>query len=276
MENQISTEFIIPNNTTKPLSTNKIALFDADYLKYIVVDRIWKLGNQDGNYPKAEETIKEVLSEILIKIHDPIIFCFSGKSSETFRYKVSFEKEYKGNRSTSSDSRFYDRKISDMYEVVDYISKNYNALIFNDLEADDILSALQCDRSYIISKDKDLKQVPGYHYNFEKNEIYEITNEEAIFNLCFQLLTGDTTDNITGIPGIGPVKAADILSDKNPKKMINAVILEFQKKYGLFNGTDFFTENWNLIKTRPNRGAYFQKKYESMYNLKNFLLAYLK
>ena len=90
-----------------------------------------------------------------------------------------------------------------MTKSVEYIMNNYNSLLFNDLEADDVICMLQDKNTYIISDDKDLKQIPGYHFDYSTNSLYEITNEQAIYNLASQLIKGDSTDNILGLYGIG-------------------------------------------------------------------------
>lgn len=69
--------------------------------------------------------------------------------------------------------------------------------------------------------DKDLLQIPGKHYQWpiiRKGKIvrqamyHDIDEETGWRNLFTQALTGDTSDNIKGIHGIGPKKAEKILS----------------------------------------------------------------
>ena len=72
----------------------------------------------------------------------------------------------------------------------------------------------------ICALDKDLNQIPGLHYSWElrregkvirEKQLYTITPEEGDYWCFYQLLVGDSTDNIKGIDGIGPKKAAGIL-----------------------------------------------------------------
>jgi hypothetical protein len=65
----------------------------------------------------------------------------------------------------------------------------------------------------MVSLDKDIDQVAGWHYNFVKKTGYYVTEAEGLFKLYHQILTGDTADNIIGIKGVGPVKANKILED---------------------------------------------------------------
>lgn len=277
--------FILDNDFTsnsitevKPLNTGKLCLFDADFLKYVLVDRVWKRENETGVLPPMEVVAEEMIYDILKSIQDPIIFCFSGKSYNTFRASISFEKEYKGNRKDKPDYRHYDRKQEDMANLISYMTKNFSVAIYNDLEADDIVSMLQDNKNtYILSKDKDLKQVPGFHYDETKNDIYYVSEEEAFKFLMKQLLVGDSTDNIPGVKGIGPAKASTILNGQKPSDQIMAVISEYIKSQNsLTKGIDMFCEQWMLIKTRMKRGEYFLSKYELIISHKENVINYLK
>lgn len=265
------------------LKTGKLALLDADFIKYIVCDRRRKIfeTEQENGQNSAEIFIKEepiitltknyLFENIFDKIDDPILFCWSGKSYNTFRNYVAFDKKYKGNRAEPDES--YPGQFRDAGLIVEYIIKNFPSLIFDDLEADDIVAVLQDENTYIMSKDKDLKQVPGNHYDWALNKLYTISNEQAIYYLSLQMLTGDTTDNITGLPQIGPKKATDFLSAiEKPSHYIYKVLLLYQKKYGIFKGTDMFVETWNLIKMRENRGENFKRTHQKMFDTKEYLI----
>ena len=67
--------------------------------------------------------------------------------------------------------------------------------------------------------DKDLLQIPGNHYNFNKKTHRFVSDDEAHKLLMIQCLTGDRTDNIPGIKGIGPKKAEKILEGVNTDVM---------------------------------------------------------
>ncbi len=279
MENNFSFNDI----KTEKLKTGKLALLDADFIKYIVCDRRRKIlqAELENGQNSAEIFIKEepivtltknyLYESIFEKIEDPILFCFSGKSYNTFRNYVSFDKKYKGNRADVEES--YPGQFRDAGLIVEYIIKNYPSLIFEDLEADDIVAVLQDENTYIMSKDKDLKQVPGNHYDWALNKLQTISNEQAIYYLALQLLTGDTTDNITGLPQIGPKKATEFLTQiEKPSHYVYKVLLLYQKKHGVLKGTDMFVETWNLIKMRENRGNEFIRTHQKMFDTKEYLI----
>lgn len=100
-------------------------------------------------------------------------------------------------------------------ELREYVKKKFDAEMVEGREADDAIGCAQWaakDKSTIIcSIDKDLRMIPGYHYNFVKGEFDYITLSQANRNFWMQVLIGDRTDNILGIDGVGPKKAAKIL-----------------------------------------------------------------
>lgn len=81
-------------------------------------------------------------------------------------------------------------------------------------EADDALGIEQSkgNDTIICTIDKDLKQVPGKHYNFVKQEFSQVDYLEGMANFYEQLLVGDRADNVLGVDGIGVVKAAKAMA----------------------------------------------------------------
>lgn len=104
----------------------------------------------------------------------------------------------------------------------------------------------------ICSTDKDLNNTPGWHYNFKEGRKYWIDEDQAIKNFYLQLLTGDKTDNIIGIPGIGPVKAEQILEGATTEKEMYEKVGRCYEDYMLSvwaqdnDGTDSFYEFINV------------------------------
>lgn len=119
--------------------------------------------------------------------------------------------EYKMNRKQARPIHYLDLR--------EYLCSQWNAQVVKIIEADDALGIEQYRLmeekidSVIASIDKDLDMIEGHHYNFVKEEWYNVDYYNAIRNFYKQLLTGDTVDNIKGVPGIGPKKAEGILSE---------------------------------------------------------------
>ena len=106
------------------------------------------------------------------------------------------------------------------------------AIAADGMEADDYLrmwqqEALAKNENYIIcSIDKDLKCIPGRHYNMKHKNFFDVSDAQAIRFYYEQLLQGDSTDNIKGIPGIGPKTAAKLLADANEEEQFKTIVIE--------------------------------------------------
>ena len=134
------------------------------------------------------------------------------KGAGNFRHDLY--SKYKANRKPLED---------DMKKALNYahsfLIDELGAIQADGMEADDLCSiwayeAKEMDKRYVIAGiDKDLLQIPGDHYNFNKQTFRNMSNSEAHKHLMLQCLTGDNADNIPGIKGIGPKKAEKILLD---------------------------------------------------------------
>lgn len=115
---------------------------------------------------------------------------------------------YKGNRDELHKPKYYN-------EIKQYLRDVWGAELVNGREADDALGCVQWNNknrsTCIVSIDKDLDMIPGYHYNWVKQEFYDQSLEDANKFLFYQMLIGDRVDNIPGIDGIGKVRADKLL-----------------------------------------------------------------
>ena len=106
------------------------------------------------------------------------------------------------------------------------LAEDARSTVFDEIEADDIIS-ITADRlakdgvDYtVVSGDKDMKQVPGKHYwpvaKGLENTFDKVSPRQAMGMLWKQTLTGDMTDGIPGLKGVGPKTAEKILGDLDP------------------------------------------------------------
>ena len=92
--------------------------------------------------------------------------------------------------------------------------------IWYDYEADDAVvlrKKQEGENGILCAIDKDVyKNVPGNHWNYYEADWYEVpivmrwvetSDEDARFHQYLQAITGDKSDNIPGLKGIGPAKA---------------------------------------------------------------------
>jgi len=134
-----------------------------------------------------------------------VVICLS--SGRSFRYSVY--PDYKANRA--------DQPKPALLGLANQLLREYwYCGTAEGLEGDDVMGILANnlgdDDFVLVTIDKDLKQVPGWHWNPDKRGLPMFINEyEALYNLHLQWLTGDATDGYAGIPGIGPKKAAKML-----------------------------------------------------------------
>jgi hypothetical protein len=133
--------------------------------------------------------------------------------TDNFRIAAAVTKPYKGNRTKPKPTHYQ--------AVRDRLVEHYNACITEGEEADDYLGYSQYlswavdgeDSSCIVTIDKDLDMIPGLHYNFVKEKQYYVDEDEADRFFLHQLISGDSGDNIPGIPGMATKKAAAFLTD---------------------------------------------------------------
>lgn len=127
-----------------------------------------------------------------------------------YRDRLASIQPYKGNRDPSKRPTWY-------AEIREYLLEFCGAELVTGMETDDACGIEQWkhkDRSTcIVSIDKDLLMIPGHHYNFAKQEFRYVTLAEANKNFWTQVLTGDTTDNIRGIPKVGIKTAEKLLAN---------------------------------------------------------------
>lgn len=252
-------EFNVPGiNRTK---TSKIGLIDADFIKYYVLNRL----SGDVTSEDVNKETQAVINHLEDLIDAPaMIFCFTGSADRNYRHAVAYEKAYKGNRKTLDSPAV----VSIKRDIVDYVKMRYPSLMFSDLEADDIVSMLQDDETFVYSEDKDLKQVPGTHWDIKNKCFYEVTEYESLAFLMKQMLMGDAVDNVAGLRGYGPATCDTLLTNISSLDMPLTVLEQYVNTYdNEMQGIDAFCENWMLLKTRLKRGRFFQELYQEAFIL---------
>ena len=266
-----------------------IALIDGDVLCHLACESRWEAkarttGNpyiqldEEGKRKVLEfdsEEIDQYMEASWKRLQDGLEFILEKtfasdylmavKGPNNFRDRV-YDK-YKINRKKNSDqSNIFIPKIRQLTidEGIAVEAVNY--------EADDLLR-IWAEQSrgngqpYVVcSIDKDLKCIPGKHYNIKYKEIEDITEADALRFFYTQLLQGDPADSIPGVRGIGPVKAKALLALHNNEEDFQEVVVEqYMNNYGeywreelLLNGkllhilrheNDHFNfENWPIVK----------------------------
>lgn len=209
-------------------------LIDADIVVYTAClaceesidwgDDVWTLHcHMEQVRTVIDNEIRKLMSILEVPVESCELF-LTGK--DNFRKNVL--PTYKGGRKDT-------RKPVCFNEARKYVRDMYYAKVINGIEADDaigIMATMYPDDTCIVSKDKDLKTIPGTHFDYKEEKIYTILPVEAEYNFLKQTLTGDQTDGYLGCPGIGPKRAHEILDncDQEGTSRWKAVVEAFAKK----------------------------------------------
>lgn len=241
-------------------------LLDCDVLVYEVgfgAETAWKGMNGEGCGPPPFDLVAEMLDgrieDICFNVNatSPPVCFLTGKHN--FREAVAVTVPYKGGRDKLHKPWHYNN-------IRAYLQGKYDAQVIDYMEADDALALAQTEETIICSRDKDLKQVPGWHYSWELGNspaigpLYATDPGEITLNdkrnkivgsgLKFfysQCLTGDKVDNIVGIPKCGAVKAFDLLVNiSTPEEMLETVREAYRGFYG-DSGDTMLLENGRLL-----------------------------
>lgn len=151
-------------------------------------------------------------------------------SDSNFRKSVATIKEYKGNRKDTEKPVYYP-------EALEWFSNQASTVFSEDgHEADDYIGIWMTKRpgkGAIATIDKDLRMIPGNHYEWNKGLKFGVSRDLAMQWFLRQMLMGDTADNIPGIDGIGEVFAKQIVEEaKSLRDAADTIEQYYASQYG--------------------------------------------
>jgi hypothetical protein len=169
---------------------------------------------------------KEVREHYRIDSFDRITVILSGPGN--YREKIATVFPYKGNRDPEHKPYWYQA-------IRNHLTNDWGASVIHGREADDECSILARQHddtgAYVIATiDKDLDQIPGYHYNYLKQVHYKQGAIAAYLFFWQQVLSGDSTD---GVPGCW--RCGDVSAQKFMEKYASAR-LPFKQGTAIWNG----------------------------------------
>lgn len=213
---------------------NRSILQDADILQYEVsfaAEAFWKyLHAEKGEVvegPPPFEIVESILLERIARIKDELssddmYLFFTGKGN--YRHHIATIQPYK---ERDAERPFHYKNVKA------YLTSILPSIEKPGWEADDLIGVSMTSHpgKYVCSsRDKDLRAIPGWHYGWElqnqpafgPREIDELGFLELAPNRkkaiggggvfhCYQMLLGDTTDTIPGVPKYGVVNAVKAL-----------------------------------------------------------------
>lgn len=196
------------------------------------------------SFDYVAETVDEKIRKILEATNASSYQLYlTSNDRSNFRFDIATVKPYKGTRSQPKPFHYYNTRA--------YL-ESLGAIVVSGMEADDMLAieaTKDLDNTVIVTRDKDLRQVPCWHYGWEMglqpeffmqkvDEIGQIELEKnkikgtGLKFFYSQLITGDTVDNIPGLPRGGPSLAYKLLANTNTEgEMFEAVREAYRGKY---------------------------------------------
>lgn len=176
----------------------------------------------------------------------------TSDDKSNFRINAATIKPYKGHRPQTKPFH-YER-------IRKHLFFDKGAEMIFGMEADDALGIAQypglgclVTESVICSRDKDLHMIPGLHYewgcgNQNEKKLWWQSEIEALRCFYSQLLTGDTTDNIPGLYGVGPSSSLvqHLHNLDSELLMVKLVQREYERRFGSY-WRMFLEENAKLL-----------------------------
>ena len=219
-----------------------LAIIDADVLAFHSA-----LATREDSFEAAKSALDSRLQRLFdcLPEHKAAILLLT--SAVNFRYAEAVTAPYKGNRPSERPEHLDGLK--------QYMVEQYKALAVEGYEADDLVASLAAryhGHKYLVcSNDKDLRQIPGTFFDPTKMEYDHVTSEEAYHLLWLSVLTGDPSDNIKGLPGIGKAKGGKVLEQAKKEGILYPqAVRDFYLEKG--KTIEYMYEQLNLLRMRTD------------------------
>ena len=197
--------------------SKKIVLVDGSSYLYRAFHAMPNLANSQGDSTGAVYGIVNMLRRLMREQDTPHFVVVFDAPGKTFRDRLY--SEYKANRPPMPDE--LRSQIDQVHAVIE--AMGLPLLSIPDVEADDVIGTLAKAApsagmdAFIVSGDKDLAQLVGpgvVMCDSMKNVVYDEKGVEEKFGvppdriIDFLAVVGDTSDNIPGVPKVGPKTAS--------------------------------------------------------------------
>lgn len=207
------------------------------------------------------EMVQSILDGKIREMRDTLqpsqIILYISNKAPTFRDELATVAKYKGNREDQEDPHHF-------WAARDYLQKKWNAhLAPEGIETDDVVAcqAYACMKDHepfaLATVDKDLNAVPGLHFNYTDNKLFNVSWENARRNFLAQILEGDRADNIPGLPGVGKKGAEGYVvafQEMSAEEKWQAVVQLYSEHYPESDGESIATEMAQLVHLQRWRG----------------------
>lgn len=188
------------------------AYLDMDIVAYRLAFRTDTEGLED-----VEMYVRKAIDAWIPMEATGITLCLSCPRDSNFRR--SYWDPYKRHRDDKSAPDTMQHVIEEIY------NSGFPVMCLDKIEADDLLGICATEGGVAVTVDKDLRQVPGIHWNPDKEkEPVLVSQEEADRFLYSQWITGDSTDNIWGLWKCGPARATKVLDTNEERSWWDTII----------------------------------------------------
>ncbi len=201
--------------------TKKLYLLDASGFIFRAYHALPPLTRKDGTPIGAVMGFCNILYKLLSEVdatHIGIIFDTKHKN-----WRHNIYNDYKANRPPPPED------LIPQFEIIREATRafGFDPIELEGFEADDLIARYACDGKEqgfdvtIVSSDKDLMQLIGPNIVMMDPIKNVILSDDAVMKkfgilpnkvVDAQSLIGDSTDNIPGVPGIGPKTAAELIN----------------------------------------------------------------
>lgn len=241
-----------------------IAVIDADIICYEFGNMRDLESTEILPWPIVRKFVDERIAMILEESESTDYIMYLTDSKSNFRIEAATIVPYKGKRPSDKPPHWEN--------IREHLIEQYDAKLITGMEADDACGIVQytsffavcmnhmyggnptkdSHKTIICSRDKDLDMIPGWHYQWECGKQamrrWFIDEQDAIRSFYKQLLTGDSTDNILGLFGVGKAAACVKRIDNydTEQEMFNECLDRYTERFGSY-ARQFLEENAKLL-----------------------------
>ena len=236
-----------------------ILLVDADSLVFASCCKKRETPEDDYHQTEIAEA-RNKFDEQYMNIVNSLEEIYPIEKVITFNGSRGNFRKYIGNK--YKQNRNYGNLPPLLFEMHDYVKSQYDSIVGYGVETDDMVARYwkqlsgEVGRSnvMIVSIDKDYRQFPCllYNYHYKHKEIYDISEEQAMYNFYEQMIAGDAADNVNYFKGKGKRFCekyyAECFTEYQYRKQLYKL---FKEKYKS-KAKEKYSECYNLLKLRTN------------------------
>lgn len=231
--------------TPPPVVGGSVLLIDGDILAYNFA------GNDDTSPFEAVSRLNTFLDQIAGRVGAETIrvFLTAPYSHKRHRYVIATVKPYQGRRSGTKPKNWERLRVE--------LEHHPKAVMVSDREADDSIAAaamraaIKGEVAFILTKDKDMRMLPGTHVVFDTlaqvkvgPDDFCVEHDGKVYGskwFWLQMLQGDAVDNIPGLERVvaagkekkvGEKTASDMLAEADSSlNALEIVVRAYQSFY---------------------------------------------